>query len=83
MPRRADCPSFLELARCEAGELSEAPRDRIRSHAGSCDRCGGLVIDIRGGRYELLGPTPGDRCAVSYRRAERLLYLAEQRPLPC
>ena len=82
MPRHDHCPSFLDLARCEAGQLDEAPRARIRSHAGACDRCGGMVFDIRGARYELLGAQPGERCAASFRAAVTLLALAEQRALP-
>ena len=81
-PRRDHCPSFLELARCEAGELDEAPRARIRSHAGVCDRCCGMVFDIRGGRFELLGTKPAERFAAAYRAALLLLSLAEQRPPP-
>ena len=81
-PGRDQCPSFLELVRCEAGQLAEAPRARIRSHAGACHRCGGMVCDIRGSRYELLGATPGDRCAAAYRAALVLLSLADQRPPP-
>jgi len=82
MPRRDHCPSFLELARCEAGELAEAPRAWIRSHAGVCDRCCGMVFDIRGGRFELLGTKPTERFAAAYRAALLLLSLAERRPPP-
>ena len=81
-PGRDQCPSFLDLVRCEAGQLAEAPRALIRSHAGACPRCGGMVCDIRGGRYQLLGSTPGERCAAAYRAALLLLSLAERRPPP-
>jgi len=63
------CPSFLDLARFEAGDLTDVPSAAINAHAGPCPRCGGALCEIRDARVDLLGPTWDHRRTA--RRAAR------------
>lgn len=54
------CPSFLQIALWEAGDLHDLPGAFIHSHAGLCTRCGGTVFEIRAARSELFGVVAAD-----------------------
>ena len=66
------CPSFLDLARFEAGDLAEIPSAAINAHAGPCPRCGGTLYDIRDARADLLGPAACDHARTARRAARNI-----------
>jgi hypothetical protein len=70
---RASCPSALELARCEAGELGDLATAAIDHHRRGCARCGANFAEVRAARTELLGDAPDQR---SRRAAAEILDLA-------
>jgi hypothetical protein len=74
------CPSLLDLARCEAGDLPHAV-DAMQAHASGCSRCGGIASVIGCARLALLGPTPHERCVSSHRAATMLAAVVEGRRL--
>jgi len=66
------CPSFLDLARFEAGDLAEIPSAAIDAHAGPCPRCGGTLCEIRDARADLLGPAACDHRRMASRAARAI-----------
>lgn len=63
------CPSVLDIARIESGDLGGARRAVVIAHAGRCSRCGLTIAELREARNEILGPTPHARFAQSQRAA--------------
>ena len=70
------CPSFLQIALWEAGDLADVPGASIRSHAGRCPRCGGTLCEIRASRTELLGPADGEPAGAAALRGACLIQVA-------
>jgi hypothetical protein len=74
------CPSFLEIALWEAGDLAEVVGASIRSHADRCPRCGSTLCEIQASRIELLGLSPLDQTRSARQSALRLRQRLEWQP---
>lgn len=61
----APCASAVDVARLDAGELSDLGRAAIKAHVRGCWRCESSLAEIRRARRELLGDTPGTRVSLS------------------
>jgi hypothetical protein len=76
------CPSFLEIALWEAGDLADVAGASIRSHAGRCPRCGSTLCEIQVSRTELLGFSPLDQARAARRSADGLRQRLDCQPRP-
>ncbi|HEY4186738.1 MAG TPA: hypothetical protein VGP07_16795 [Polyangia bacterium] len=81
LQRPPGCPSVLDIARCEAGDLPDGLRTTLQTHAGACARCGGILTIFGCARLSLLGPTPHEQCSDAHRAATLLLALVEKKRL--
>jgi predicted Zn-ribbon and HTH transcriptional regulator len=69
------CPSVLEVARCESGDLADSDQIAIWAHASRCPRCESSFAEIRLARLEILGPTAHAASARAHQAAERIQAL--------
>ena len=69
------CPSVLEVARCESGDLSHYDQMAIRAHASRCRRCESSLMEIHQARLEILGSTAHATSTQSQQAAERIQAL--------
>jgi hypothetical protein len=74
------CPSFLEIALWEAGDLVEIGGASIRSHTGTCTRCRGILCEIQVSRIELLGLSPLEQTQSARRNANGLRQRLDCQP---
>lgn len=51
------CPSVLDLAAFEAGDLDGLGRAELTAHARHCVRCGTALAELQQARREILGTT--------------------------
>ncbi len=77
--REAPCPSLVDVACLESGDLSEARRVAVNAHSRGCFRCGLSLAEFRQARNEILGATARARAARSRRAAEDIQKLLRQR----
>jgi anti-sigma factor RsiW len=75
----AACPSVLDVACLESGDLSDLRRAAVRAHSRRCARCGASLADLKAARNEILGPTPAARSTRSRRAAEEIQNLLRRR----
>ncbi|MES1205139.1 MAG: hypothetical protein ABUS79_04305 [Pseudomonadota bacterium] len=75
----ANCPSVLDVARFESGDLNEAQRATVIAHARQCARCGLSVAELREARKEILGGTADISTVRSLRAAEEIATILRLR----
>jgi hypothetical protein len=73
------CPSVLDVARFESGELSELRNAVLQAHSSHCFRCGCSLAELQQARAEILGITPHARSLRSRRAAEEIQNLLRRR----
>jgi hypothetical protein len=73
------CPSVLDVARFESGDLPRGQRAVIKRHAHQCSRCTSALQEIRRARSEILGETAGAQSDRSRLAAETIQGILRQR----
>jgi|GEM_PF-5790282 len=73
------CPSVLDVARFESGDLPRKQRAAIKRHAHQCSRCTSALQEIGRARNEILGETAGVQSDRSRRAAETIQGILRQR----
>lgn len=73
------CPSLLDVACLESGDLGEFRRAAVNDHSRRCFRCGLSLAEFRQARNEILGTTARTRSVRSRHAAEEIQKLLRRR----
>jgi len=72
----------VDVARLDAGELTDIRRAAVKAHVRGCCRCEASLTEIRRARQELLGDTPGTTSTLSTLAAAQIHRVLRLRCLP-
>lgn len=75
----ATCPTMLDVAHFEAGDLVSARAVEVQYHLRHCARCKASLAEIRQARHEILGLTAVAQLHRSRRAAAEIQFLLRRR----
>lgn len=75
------CPSVLDVARLESGDVNETERTTLAAHALRCTRCQASLREFREARHEILGLNDHARSRQSRLAADEIQNLLRRRLL--
>jgi hypothetical protein len=76
---RLRCPSVLDVASFESGDLSALRSAVVGEHSRRCAHCACSLAEIQQARNEILGPLPAARALAAQRAAAEIEMLLRRR----